>query len=235
MKRTIIALALAATAVLAGAGDLAVFENLGFSPDGRYFMFGQHVLVTDAGQVYAETAVVDVARNDFVPGGWKKNGRNVPMMPNQDSRGALYELLAESRDVKERYGIDHMEQGRLLYTRNDGDDTVTPDENGEGSAAVLSFRDFERGREYELTLYQENGGDAENPAASFRIEAVITDANGARAEYEVGNPDRKRPGVVSYRIVRVWAGPDGKSLVIAVAKESADLSVRYMVETLATK
>lgn len=235
MKRTIIAFFLAMTAMLAGAGDLAVFENLGFSPDSRYFMFGQHVLVTNAGQVYAEIALVDVARNEFVPGGWKKVGRNIPMIPNQNSRGALYKLLAESLDVKKRYGIDHMEQGRLLYTRSNGDDSEISEDVEDDSSSVLSFRDFERGREYELTLYQENEGDAESSAASFHIELAVTDSNGAQAEYTVGNPERKRDGVVSYNIVRVWTGPDGKSLVIVVAKESADLSVRYMVETLVLK
>ncbi len=66
MKRTVICLLLVFSAALISAGDLAVLENLGFSADGRYFMFGQHVLVTDSGQAYAETAVVDVSSNDFV-------------------------------------------------------------------------------------------------------------------------------------------------------------------------
>ena len=86
MKRTVICLLLAFTAAMVMAGDLAVLENMGFSADGRYFMFGQHVLVTGAGQAYAETAIVDVSRNEFLPGGWKKSGWNVPMIPNQDSR-----------------------------------------------------------------------------------------------------------------------------------------------------
>ncbi len=235
MKRSIITLLLALTATLAFAGDLAVFENLGFSPDGRYFMFGQHVSVTNAGQVYAEVAIVDVARNEYVPGGWKKVGRNVPMIPNRNSRGALYELLSEAYEVKKRYGIDHLEQGRLLYTRSNGDDSEMPAESDGESSSMLSFRDFERGREYNLALNQENEGDAEAAAASFHISISVTDSNGARAEYSVGNPERKREGIVSYEIVRVLAGPGGKSLVIVVAKESADLSVRYMVETLSLK
>ncbi|RKX75869.1 MAG: hypothetical protein DRP49_04040, partial [Spirochaetes bacterium] len=104
MKRTILSLLLIFTAVFVMAGDLAVLENLGFSHDGRYFMFGQHVLITDSGQAYAETAIVDVAGNSFVPRGWKKSGWDVPMIPNQNSRGALYELLWESAALKSRYG-----------------------------------------------------------------------------------------------------------------------------------
>jgi predicted secreted protein len=232
MKRTVICLLLVFSAALISAGDLAVLENLGFSADGRYFMFGQHVLVTDSGQAYAETAVVDVSRNDFVPGGWKKSGWDVPMIPNQDSRGALYELLGESADLKNRYGISHLEQGRLLYTRSNGDDTIMEIGDSGENAPVLLFRDFERGREYSLVLYQDSETSGDTVSSSFHVELKTVNSNGAESSYTVGNKGYARSGVVSYRIVRVWIGPDGRSLVIAVAKEDADLSVRYMVETL---
>lgn len=235
MKRTVIYLLLALSAATVMAGDLAILENLGFSADGRYFMFGQHVLVTDSGQAYAETAVVDVSSNDFVTGGWKKSGWDVPMIPNQDSRGALYELLGESADLKSRYGISHLEQGRLLYTRSNGDDTTMEiGDNGETAPALL-FRDFERGREYSLVLFQENDISGESDSSSFHIELTTIDSNGAQSSYTVGNQGYFRPGIVSYRIVRVWIGPDGRSLVIGVAKEDEDFSIRYMVETLVLK
>lgn len=217
------------------AGDLAVLENLGFSDDGRYFMFGQHVLMTNTGQAYAETAVVDVPRNDFVPGGWKKSSWNVRVLPNQNSRGALYELLSESTDLKNRYGISHLEQGRLLYTRNNGDDTLQESGEGEESVPGLSFRDFERGREFRMVLFQESAGEGEDVSASFHIKLNVMESSGAEKSYVIGREGYMRPDVIGYRIVRVWTGPDGKSLVIAVAKESSDLSVRYMVETLVLK
>ena len=232
MKRSILCLLLVLAAAAAMAGDLAVLENLGFSADGRYFMFGQHVLVTDAGQAYAEVALVDVPRNDFVPGGWKKSSWNVRILPNQDSRGALYELLSESTDLKKRYGISHLEQGRLLYARNNGDDTMTDAAEGEEAVPALSFRDFERGREFSMALYQEELAEGEGPAASFHIELTVVEPSGVEESYVVGRKGYHRDGVAAYSIVRVWAGPDGRSLVIVVAKEAADLSVRYMVETL---
>jgi len=231
MKRLILVLLLLLPVSALIAGDLAVLENLGYSADGRYFMFGQHVLITDAGQAYAEIAVVDVARNDFVPGGWKKSGWDLRMLPNLVSRGALYELLSDHTDLKDRYGINHLEQGRLLYTRSNGDDTEVENTETEDSSSVLEFRDFERGREYELVLNQQNA-EGEEAAASFSIDLTVTDASGAVSTYSVGNPDRRRAGVSAYRIVRVWIGPEGRSLVIAVAKEAPDLSVRYMVETV---
>lgn len=235
MKRTVIYLLLVLSAATVMAGDLATLENLGFSADGRYFMFGQHVLVTDSGQAYAETAVVDVSRNDFVTGGWQKSGWDVPMIPNQDSRGALYELLGESADLKSRYGISHLEQGRLLYTRSNGDDTTMEVGDDGETAPALLFRDFERGKEYSLVLLQENDISGETVSSSFHIELTATDSNGAKSSYTVGNQGYFRPGIVSYQIVRVWIGPDGRSLVIGVAKEDENLSIRYMVETLVLK
>ncbi len=232
MKRTILSLLLIFTAVFVMAGDLAVLENLGFSRDGRYFMFGQHVLITDSGQAYAETAIVDVAGNSFVPGGWKKSGWDVPMIPNQNSRGALYELLGESADLKTRFGISHLEQGRLLYTRTDGDESdVKTGEKGESKPALL-FRDFgdiEKGREYTLILSQESRETGVSSA--FGIELTVKDSNGREASYSIGRPAYFRDGVESYRIDRVWLGPAGRSLIIAVAKIDSEQSVRYMVET----
>ncbi|MCK5736353.1 MAG: DUF2259 domain-containing protein [Spirochaetaceae bacterium] len=233
MKRTILCLLLIFTALIATAGDLAVLENLGFSADGRYFMFGQHVLLTDSGQAYAETAIINVAGNDFVTGGWKKSGWDVPMIPNQNSRGALYELLGDSAGLKSRYDISHLEQGRLLYTRTDGDESDVKNDEGENTPALL-FRDFgdiEKGREYTLILNQESNTGGESISASFSIELTVKDSSGGVSSYNIGRAGYFRAGVESYRIDRVWLGPAGRSLIIAVAKLDADQSVKYMVET----
>ena len=234
MKRAILTLTLVFLAAILMAGDLAVLENLGFSADGRYFMFGQHVLMTNSGTAYAELAVVDVPRNDFVSGGWKKSSWDVRILPNQDSRGALYELLSESVDLKKRYGISHLEQGRLLYTRNNGDDEMMTPADGEDMVPSLGFRDFERGREFLLALNQQQA-EGDEAAAAFTIDMKVTDSGGVDTSYTVGRDGFMRSGVVGYSIVRVWAGPDGKSLVIVVAKEDESLSVSYMVETLHLK
>ena len=223
------ALVFVLSAAAVSAGDLAVLENLGFSPEGEYFMFGQHVLETDAGLAYAETGIIEVESNTYVSGGWKKASWNVPILPNQDSRGALYELLTESSDTKELYGIDHLEQGRLLYTRSNGDDELA-EEDGK-TIPTLNFRDFEWGREYSLALHQEVEGENENVQAAFFIEVTVKDPSGRETSYTVGRPGYMRAGIAGYRVVRVWLGPDGKSVVIGVAKETPDLSVRYMMET----
>lgn len=226
MKRTVLLPLLILSAFTAGAGDLAVLENLGFSRDGRFFMFGQHVLIPASGQAYAELGVVDVPRNTFVSDGWKKRSWNLRMLPNLNSRGALYELLSETVRLKERYGISSLEQGRLLYTRGSDDETAN------GERPTLRFRDFERGREFTLVLPQMSETSEDETSASFHVELTVVDSSGARASYTAGRPNLMRRDVAAYRAARVWVGPDGNSLVIAVAKESPDLSVRYMVETM---
>ncbi len=231
MKRTALITGFIMTAVLLPAGDLAVLENMGFSLDGRYFMFGQHVLISDAGQAYAEIGVVNVSRNEFVSGGWQKGSWDVQMIPNQDSRGALYELLGKMMNTKSRYNINHLAQGRMLYTKSVADEETLDTENGGGPLA-LSFRDFERGREYILELHQDSQNTGDEVSTSFYIRVTVENSVGAIATYNVGRSSLMRPGVSSYSIARVWVGPNGKSLIIAVAKESLDLSIRYMVETL---
>jgi len=213
------------------AGELATLENLGFSADAKYFMFGQHMLGNDTSTAYAEIGIVDVAENEFVPGGWKKGSWKAA--PNQSSRGALYELLGDLRVLKERYGIYHLRQGHLLYTRNNGDETIRGEGDEMAGAPALRFRDFGRGLEFVVTLHMGDRGIS--TAASFHIELTTTDSNGAVAEYTVGRKGYTRPGVISYRIDRIWSSSDGRSLVLAVAKEDENASISYMVETLSLK
>lgn len=231
MKKASLIVGFALTATLLVAGDLAVLENMGFSSDGRYFMFGQHVLVSNVGQAYAEIGIVDVSRNEFVSGGWKKSTWDVPMIPNQSSRGALYEILGKIAIISKQYGIQHLKQGRMLYTKS-FEDEKSPDANNDAGSLGLSFRDFEWGRDYILELNQSNQNVGDEIAAAFHIRVTIEDSEGAMATYNVGRSSLMRQGIAAYSIARVWIGPKGKSLIIAVAKEASDLSVRYMVETL---
>ena len=231
MNRIVTFIFLTLLGVWAYAGDLYVVENLGFSPDGQYFMFGQHVLRSESSQVHAEAAIVNVPMNDFVTDGWKKKTWKISVYPNFNSRSSLYELLEDMRPLKNRYNISHLKQGRLLYTLTDNDESMLDTETSETVPALL-FRDFERGRDFTLILYQESDAFESNPSASFYIFLKVEENSGSSSTYTIGRPGYKRPGVSSYSIARIWLGPNGRSLVIAVAKESPNLDISYMVETL---
>jgi len=48
------------------AGDNAVFVDLGFSPDGRTYMFGQYGVLSPSLKPWAELYVIDMITNNFV-------------------------------------------------------------------------------------------------------------------------------------------------------------------------
>ena len=51
------------------AGDVAEYTDLGFSPDGKYFVFAQYGVTDKDFEPYAEIYTVDVAKNDFLKNG----------------------------------------------------------------------------------------------------------------------------------------------------------------------
>jgi len=224
-KKGFLACVLALAALQALAGDAAVFQNLGFSPDGRYFMFAQYGVSESDSLPYAQIFTVDVPRNRFVPGGRRKLTAKTAVEPGTDGRGALFNLLAEVLPLKKKYGIDHALTGRLLYILLDGAQPL----------AELEFRDFQAERKYRVVLNQSSEGSGTGIKASFHLEITVEDSAGAIRSYTAGDPDYWREGVRGYRIRQILLAPDGRSLVIAVERAEEDpagASVRYMVETL---
>ena len=49
--------------------DVAEYADLGFSPDGKYFVFAQYGVTDKDFEPYAEIYTVDVAKNDFLKNG----------------------------------------------------------------------------------------------------------------------------------------------------------------------
>ena len=143
----------------AWAGDVAQFDNLGFSSDGRYFMFGQHGILEKTSYPYAELSIVDVPANAFVPQGVKKVSYAQGVEPGATGLGALLNALGDMAAQKRQYRIDHLVTGRLLYLLVDG---VNP-------AETLEFRDFQAGTKYAVTLVQTPGH--EGRAAGRRLLA----------------------------------------------------------------
>jgi predicted secreted protein len=205
-------------ALAASAGDMAQFVNLGFSADSKYFMFGQYGVSEKTSAPYAETFVVDVAKNSFAARGVRKVAYTRAAEPGTNGLGALLTVLGDALPQTRQYRIDHLLSGRMLYILVDG---VPANE-------VLEFRDFQTGRAYSVRLLQSG-------STSFHISASITEKGGTVREITAGDPAIQRPGVKSYQVKQIILAPDGNSLVFVIQREEQDTkgsNIRYMVETV---
>jgi predicted secreted protein len=211
---------LAAAAVF--AGDVAKFVNLGFSSDGKYFMFGQFGVAQATSAAWADTFIVDVRANAFVSKGTQKFAGTQPVDPGSSGLGALLNALAVGLPRTRELRIDHLVTGRLLYVLLDG--AQAPDS--------LEFRDFQTGRSYKVALAQ--APSADGGGASYSIAVTVTDKDGKGRAFTAGDASYTRPGVKAYHIKQIVLAPDGNSLVFVVQKEEKDTqgsNIRYMVET----
>ncbi|MFO8064955.1 MAG: DUF2259 domain-containing protein [Spirochaetota bacterium] len=207
------------------AGDVANFVNLGFSPESESFMFAQYGIDSDASEPFAELYAVDVAANEFESDGVKRSSYDVDLEPGMDGSGALFTLLGENASLVERYDIDHLNPGRIVYLLVDGEE---PKDH-------IEFRDFNTGNRYEIDLDQSQRGEGEDVRAAFHIELEVDFANGTERELTIGRPDYFRDGVSRYRISHIYLGPNEESLVFVVQKETVEETgtvIRYMVETV---
>ncbi|MFO7850217.1 MAG: DUF2259 domain-containing protein [Spirochaetia bacterium] len=207
------------------AGDVASFVNLGFSENSDILMFGQYGVRSEDSRAYAEIYTVDVEKNRFVKGGVERQVFESEIGPGQDGRGGLFELLHSVESMVEKYKINHLTTGRLVYLLIDGNEVKEH----------LEFRDFHHGDSYDLKLKQQSFGEGEDISSSFHIELSVTDKEENTKKYTLGLPDYKREGVSSYRINRVFFSPDERGLVCVVEKhlrKKNGKSIRYMVETV---
>jgi predicted secreted protein len=204
-------------ALVASAGDIAQFVNLGFSSDSKYFMFGQYGVSEKSSAPWAESSVVDVAKNAFAARGVRKVAYTRAAEPGASGLGALLTILGEALPQTRQYRIDHLVTGRMLYILVDG---VPANE-------VLEFRDFQTGRAYSVRLLRSG-------TSSFHISAAVTEKSGTVREITAGDPSIQRPGVKSYQVKQILLAPDGNSLVFVIQREEQDTkgsNIRYMVET----
>ncbi len=227
-KKALISACIILVALAAWAGDVAQFDNLGFSPDGRYFMFGQHGILEKTSYPYAEISIVDVPANAFAPQGVKKVSYAQGVEPGATGLGALLNALGDMAAQKRQFRIDHLVTGRLLYLLVDG---VNP-------AETLEFRDFQAGTKYSVTLVQTSGLKETAAGAAFSLKLTVTGRDGTAKEYAVGNAGLVRAGVKAYRVKQIVLGPDSAALVFVIQKEETDgtgVNIRYMVETVRLK
>lgn len=216
---------LACVAMGASAGDGSTFVDLGFSADGRTYMFAQYGVSSVTLKPWAELFVVDVPKNNFVPGGVKKAVYDDPALAGQDGSGAFHKLLADSAGLIQQYKIDNLRQGTPLYVALDTE---------ESGPMAAEFRDFEGGNSYSATLVPYVEGTGTALKSSFYINLERT-GGGKSAKYVVGTPSVKRPQVLSYSIRRVVKAPKDGSLIFVVEMKVAGpkgSDLRYMVEAV---
>ncbi len=224
MRKIAICITMAFVTLAAYAGDVATFVNLGFSADGGSFAFGQYGVTDGDYRAYADLFCVDVAKNDFVKGG-KFSVAPSQSTVGKDGRGTFASLQNKAASFIGTLRIDSSSQGRAIYAQAEDAPSVKE----------LSFRDFENGREFAVTLKSLSDGSGSSVRSSFYLLVVITDANGVERRYTVGLPGFARSGVKDYQIRRILTDQSGKSIVFVIEKELAEKrgnSLRFMVETL---
>jgi predicted secreted protein len=206
------------------AGDYSQFLNLGFSEDGKFFMFGLYGSEGASPRFYAELYTVDMDKNAFVPGSARKIQITEKDRNSEQGLGALLTLLLDNAALVKKQQIRHTLSGRNLYLSLNGD-----------AAEEIKFRDFEAGEGYSLKLIQENADPA---GSSFYIRLGRTGADGRVLNYIAGNPQIKRKNVSAYSIREVILAPGGRHLLIVVQKASkgpGGTDISFMVEALKLK
>jgi predicted secreted protein len=215
------------------AGDSASFVDLGFSSDGRAYMFGQFGVLSPSLKPWAELFVIDVPSNAFVPSGKVAFTQDSPIKAGQDGAGVLYRLISGNSALVSRNGIDFQNQGQPLYVSL----ATNLPERGE----TIKFRDFAAKKEYTANLISATEGSGQSVKTSFyinlesRSEAGQAGQAGQFKNYTIGSSYTMRPKVIAYNIKKVLVDARGSSLVFVIQMKCADPgghSIRYMVETL---
>jgi predicted secreted protein len=227
LRKTFLLAALIPLTALASlwAGDSASFVDLGFSPDGRIYMFAQYGVQSETLKPWADLFVVDVPRNNFVSGGRVSYTHDSPVLAGQDGSGALYRIIARNVAMADQYGVSFLRQGQPLYIALDND----PPPSGE----TIEFRDFESGNSYRATLVPFVEGSGESLKSSFYINLENFSSGGTRKTYTVGTPQLKRPQIASYRIKKVMIAPHDGSIIFVIEmkkRAAGSYDIRYMIE-----
>ena len=208
------------------AGDSASFVDIGFSADGRIYMFAQHGVRSGTLYPWADLFVVDVARNDFVPQGRISYTHNKPIDAGQDGSSALYRLLTQNAGLVERYGLSYPLQGQPLYIALNDDPAY--------DGAAITFRDFVSGVSYRASLVEKISGSGKNVRSSFYITLESADSS-TEETFTIGTPQLERASIFSYRIKKVLVAPSGNALIFVIEMKRHGENghdIRYMVEAL---
>ena len=165
------------------AGDAASFDDIGFSEDGKYYLFGQYGKTDKTYEPWAEIYTVDVAANDFVKGEvFKSRDSSLDI----SGKNAYENLKAKCNWKISKYNAKPAGVGTLLYLRES--ETKSPTEE-------IVFKDFEgisdvSGILYHVRLVPSFNGSGKNCRSKFFIEVLKKDSSGNTvSSFAVGTPD----------------------------------------------
>lgn len=230
MKKVLGGIIFLAASLCAFAGDAAAFVDVGISSDGKTYIFGEYGRTDNDFQGYAEIYTVDIAKNDFIPGGVFKTAPS-GSTASKSGRAVYDELLEKAGWAVRKYQCKPALPENLLYIRdervNEGTEIVFKDFEGSSSEQSVFFH-------IKLTPVFEGSGT--QIRSSFVIDLERKNENGDLLSHNtVGNPGIKRKGVSSYKIDRIFSDASGRNLVFVIEKRMEDkngTSIRYMVETI---
>jgi predicted secreted protein len=207
---------------------MASYVDLGFSQDGKTYMFAQYGVQEKTLRPWADLFVVDVPKNTFVSGGRVSFIHDSPVKAGQDGSGALYRIISRNTALADRYGINYLLLGQALYLSLDGADVGV-------SGETIEFRDFEPEITYKAQLVPTIEGSGKDLKSSFYINLARTHKDHSTLLYTVGTPQVKRPLISAYRIKKVIASPQYNSLIFVIEmRKPGDngMDIRYMVEAV---
>ena len=230
MKKILAGLLLLILSGLSFAGDAAAFVDMGFSEDGRTYVFGEYGMTDREFQGYAEIYTVDVEKNDFVKGGVFRTNPSKSTF-SKNGLDIFERLSSRARWWLKKYSLKSVGDEHILYNAPglvSGDsEIVFRDE--EGSTV-------ERSVFYHIKVHKTVEGRGEKASSSFFITLEKADENGHTLSRNiVGSPSIKRQGVVDYKVDRIFSDRSNRSLIFVIEKtheDAAGTSIRYMVEAV---
>jgi len=213
----------------AWGGDVAYFQNLGFSPNGSYFQFGLYGVEDSSQNPYAQIYTVDVAKNVFVPASKWSSSLSLGSL-GDDGKKVLFSLLEKAAPVRKKLGLNFENLGRMIFVR-----VVSESQKGENKK--VEVLDYQTGKKYTGSIVQQVRGTGANIESSFYIDLLVADKDGKTlTKKKVGSPEHWRKGVQDYSISQIILTPNEKGLVMVIERQELNakgsVNIRYMVETL---
>ena len=217
------------------AGDVAVFDDIGFSEDGKTYLFGQYGTTDKTFRGFAEIYAVDIESNTFITNGIYRT--NATEATAGKSGSTVYDELKKKNSTwLSSWKASPAEISEVLYIRQ---------YNSKNAEDEIVVRDFEHSTadnttQYTFKLVPYKEGKGASVYSSFYINVEKKDGSGkVLKKFVAGSPDVKRRGISGYAIEKIMCDKTATKFVIVVEKiseeENAAPSVRYMVETFVIK